>query len=425
MNSGILLKLKNLITTHNRLFIMLVIGIISLVGTTFRFYHFIRTSLIPNDALDFIHAAQWILGRESIDHFATVPREPGWTIVLSICLIPFTVDYASLFEIARLTSILFSVLQIPLTYFVAKEIANQFDTAKGKQTTIGLLSATFVSLNPIMIEASGMGLREPLQGTLFLIWILVYYSKGIGRDFLIIGGFCSFYSVLVRLDTILLFTFLSLVVLYQEWNSGKLQENRLVNILLSLSPALIAIASYLLWASISFFLFGNPSATSDIFLDGYFRTEFPGVPLPEDLTLFTYLFQYHSLSDLVIAFVRGFSNLTKMYLQYLDIFLGSLLLLAFGYFSYKGKFVLPAFFLYSVSFYSLFAHFWGYTGFWRLLTPYIGISLIMITTILVKDLPDFEIKLGQRCIVVPSAIILAMLSLIILSFWISGFFLIG
>ncbi|MHA1863742.1 MAG: hypothetical protein ACTSWA_08225 [Candidatus Thorarchaeota archaeon] len=416
-------KKRRILDFSNPLFIILVLGLLVIIGAVLRIYHLYRTPMIPNDALDLMRAAQWMLGRESIEVYSLVPREPGWAIILAIVFIPFPLDYTSLFEIARITSSLLSVIIIPLTYIAAKKIAQEFEAAENKEIQIGLLSALFVTFNPLLISSAIMGLREPLQAILFLLWIIIYQSKGISKEFMIYGGICVFFSVLVRLDTFLLFAFLTIVILYMEWSSDNQLDMRFQNLIMILSPAIFAIAAYIAWMIACAILFGDPFITSSTFVEGYYRQEFGAGEIPADLSLFTYLFKYHSISDLGIAFVRGSSMLIKNYLGHFDILLGSVLLISLGHFAYKGKFLLPAIFSYSVLFYSVFAHLWGYVGYWRLLTPYFAISLIMVTIVLVKDLPDFEFKTSQGSRTIPSGVILTLLSLIILAIWISSFFL--
>jgi hypothetical protein len=407
----------SLLQSKQKIIVILLLIIVIILGLAIRLFHLMRTEIIPVDAKTFMWAAEWFLGRDSFHYYTNVPREPGWSMVLAIFFIPFPVDYDLLFIVARIVSTGFSVLNIPLTFAVSKRLAEEFDDAKGKENLIGLVASLFLAFNPIMIETASMGLREPLQGTLMLVWILLYFSKGLNKEFLIIGGFCTFFSVLIRLDTILLWTFLGMVLMYNEWSSSNNPEKRNV-ILKPLIVIFLAVVSFITWLSVSAVLFGDPFATSNHFLEDYFSHEFPTSEIPADLSLFSYFFEYHSMSEIAYSFVKGAASLASMYITYLGLFLGSILLISYGHFVYKGRLILPAFLTYSILFYAIFAHLWGYVGYWRLMSPYLGLCIIMVSVVLTKDLPSMEIKMSRgRRKTIPSMFILLALILIIIAYW--------
>ena len=267
-------------------------------------------SPLDPDAQTYLYYAKVILSH-GLSAYANPARVPFWPITVA----PFIALLGPGFTTIRVASFVFGLLTILATYIVAKEAFSP---------KVGLVSSFLLATSFYVVFDALRGLREELF-SLLLLGLIYFALVRQSRDFVRIGLSAILTSLLyfTRSDGALLVVPLLLVYLAV---SSKMRRQKMPvkqMFLIALAFA-ISIAG---WAWYSFSLTGDPFAESTNYASWNYWVEFQkaaGSHPTLNVTMSQYLFQYHTISQLLSASAAG----TLWIIQFLDMLLYPYL---FGY----------------------------------------------------------------------------------------------
>jgi glycosyltransferase involved in cell wall biosynthesis len=217
----------------------------------------------------------------------TIPREPVFPLAATLSFLVFGPSVQAF----RMTSVALGSLVILASYKLGEYASSR---------TAGLFLATMVALNPFLAWNSTRGLREELFSLLLICLVChvmssaghLFYSKARVFDALLIIGL-----ILTNLEGVAIALAICIFVLWYSNLRGQRQPIGYLMIVL-----LSTMASVLGWALFSWVQFGNPFETTTGQGSWWYAYEF-GVN--RRITVFEYLFGYHSSLQLALIWTRG------------------------------------------------------------------------------------------------------------------------
>jgi len=387
-----------------------------------------RTSIDPSDAVDYMEIAEFMFGVEGTTY--SYPREPFFSFVLGLVFLIFPNTYLT----TRLFTAILGSFNIILLYFVTKKYLKKFFPNIHTEK-FALISSLLISFNYQFILKDGYGYREPLFVMLFLILLYsILMEKKLMKKVL----FClsSFFMILTKSESLILLIGISLLVFQLEnfliKTDDDLKQNSSETIVSNISEDNIQdngnknkeklasqknkktfrnfifkanynsafillglVIGFCLWLILSYLLFGDPFATSNEMAKQYYLHEFNSVA-PEDLTTFSYIFNYHSILEIFRSFYSGFFVMFSNYEILYGIYLFAFFVLSLIYLLIKGDYISLFIIFYPSIFIGTLAYFYGASAFARILLPYSTIGFIIIPIFTYNILEKFEIMITNN-----------------------------
>jgi len=359
--------------------------------------------------------AEYIIGVDGAEY--KIPREPLFPLLLGLVYLIFPNTYLT----ARIFTTFLGSLNIILIYFVAKKYAQKFG-ANENSDKFGFVSALFVCFNDRFILYDSWAVREPLYA---LLLMLLLYSILIKKTNLkkIIFSICSFLLILTKEESLILLVGTVILIFITNNFKGKTniknnndtnemrigdddkpsnnkKKNKFGRYLSKLNYNFIfmflgLIIGYCLWKLLSYILFSDPFATSNCMAKSYFVNEFGSIP-PDSLTTFDYLFKYHKIKDLILAFLQGITGMMNLYLGIFNLISFAFFIVTLFKFIIKKDILLLFWIFYPVIFLGMFAILWRLNPYDRILMPYSLIGFISIPTIIYEIVDDFNLNLTSK-----------------------------
>jgi len=398
------------------------VAFLFIAGFLLRLFTVLKNEIQPIDALQYIEIAKAIIGVENNTYI--VPREPFFPFLLSLVYLIFPDTFLT----ARIFTAFIGSATIILIYFVAKTYSQKY-SKKGGYEKYGLVSSMLVCFNYNFIANDGNGVRESLFGFLFLllIYLISVKNKLVKRIFLTV---VSFLLILTKVESLILLIGIAFFIYYNEnildnkimkeiqqnnsenkildneetenetkGESNKINERILkylktrnynfMFILLGLS------VGFCLWMILSFILFGDSFASSNWMARMYFYNEF-NISAPVSLSTFSYLFEYHSFSELALAFYKGFFDIFNTYLTIYGHYLSAFFILTLIFYLFKKDYLSLFWIIYPLFTLGIFVILWSSGNFKRILAPYSLIGIIAIPFFTFEILENFNIFISKK-----------------------------
>ena len=276
----------------------ILLAMIVLTGTLLRLLRFVsvREGGLNPDAMHFRELAILIqhgsYSYGSIIDTGAAYREPAFPLLLTVVFMIF----GSSFDTMRLTTVLLSILLIPLTYKIGKETFC---------SSCGLLASFLVATNYHLIYSSTDGMREELFAALMIIFLYFSFTAGENDENYLKAAFFSFLLCLVKYEGVLI---VLAVVLWLSWRARsqgrRIPRKKISAILFFLILFFLFIFTYGIVMS------GDPFAASTLHGSYYYWYEFLAADMtiywPElGISMFEYLFVYHTPLELLQGVIWG------------------------------------------------------------------------------------------------------------------------
>jgi len=382
----------------------------------------------PSDAIAYMEIAEFMFGVSGTSYSS--PREPFFSFILGFVFLIFPNTYLT----TRLFTAILGSFNIVLIYFVAKKYLKKFFKNVPSEK-FALVSSLLISLNYQFILKDGYGYREPLFTILLLILLYsILMEKKVMKRIL----FCisSFLMILTKSESLILLVGISMLLFHKENFLTKSNENlKLIDSEISVSDTikdehldtrikneenlsgqenkknfknfiskvnynfayllLGLVVGFCLWIILSFLLFGDPFATSNWMAKCYYHYEFNSIA-PDNLTTFSYIFNYHSIQEIFRAFYSGFFVLFSDYEIVYGIYLFAFFILSLIILLKKGDYISLFTIFYPPLFIGLLSYFWDPTGFARILLPYSIIGFLIIPISTYNILEKFDLMITNK-----------------------------
>jgi len=404
----------------------------------------VKTDIDTGDQSGYLEIAEYMFGVDGKSY--CVPREPFYpfTLGLVFLIFPNTIFTARVF-----TAVLGSI-NILIIFFVAKKYAAKFGMINNNEK-FGIVASLLVCFNDRLINYDGWALREPLYITLIL---LLFYSILIEKKIIkrLVFSITSFLLVLTKSESLLLLIGVSILIYFSENKltnteiSPEIDKKATINVDENKSIKLTRteenektskdgiknrfstyfkkinynfiyiiiglVIGFCLWKLLSYLIFSNAFATSDWMASYYFRKEFAIQP-PENLSTFDYLFKYHSLKELIIAFFQGITGLLNRYLDIFNILSFPFFILSILRCLFKKDYLSFYWIIYPIIFFGVFAVLWGMGPYDRILLPYSMFGFITMPIFMHKFLEEFGMVKLHKIRISKDVILYLLTSLIV------------
>ena len=222
-------------------------------------------------------------------------RVPAYPIILAM----FYYIFGKGFLISKVPSMIFGILIILLTYLITKNFFNK---------TAAFISAVFVSFSPIMVIQSAEIMAESMFTFFILgyVYFLFKYSEN-GTHWLHIGLFIGLSYLTKPVGIYLLpLTFIYFLI----------KREHPIVILIFLAGFLIVV---LPWWCFSYMEYGTPFSheRSTAIYEFY---EEKGYYPNKKISMLSYIFEYHSLQNILKLMISGYIEIIKSLREYFTIF---------------------------------------------------------------------------------------------------------
>ena len=363
-------------------FVLFLVGLVLRILTVFQF------EIIPVDALQYKEIAQFLIGGEGS---YVLPREPFFPFVIGL----FFLLFPNTFLTMRIITSVLGSLSIVLIYLLTRRIFRNKDVANNYRYSIGLISSCLVCFNYRFVYTDTYGVREQLFSVLLilLLYTLLLDNIKIRRIFL---PLLSFLLYLTKNEALILLIGIAILVFYSNYISQKkLFIESIQNSLLILSGTLIG---FIAWGVSSVYLFSDFFSTSNWMARMYFSKEF-GISAPENLTLISYLFQYHSFTSIIKSFFYGAAGTMQIFIKLYGFILFPFFIISLIKLILKSSFINLWISIYPLFFIGFFAELYGWTGFLRIILPYAIISISYLSNEICEIITDFELRLTRKKVI--------------------------
>lgn len=390
------------------------VWILFIIGFLLRLLMIWKNPIEPKDALQYMEIAEFIFGVDGTSYI--FPREPLYPFLLGLIYLVFPNTYLT----AQIFSALMGSLVIVGIFYVTKKYAQKFSVNVDNEK-FGIVASLLVCFNYHFVIYDGGGVREPLFTLLFLILL---YSVFIERKKIKKSIFCfsAFFLILTKSESLILLIGISILIFHKEnilkrtrseeniieENGNEIKENiiretrknKLRNYLSKINYNFVFILlglfiGFALWKFLSYLLFSDPFATSNWMARMYYFKEF-NLAAPETLTTFEYLFKYHGIKDLLLAFYHGFFGLMTRYSVIFNRYLFALFILSLIKYLIKKDNLSIFWLLYPPLVFSIVAFFWGMVGYNRILQPYSIVSIISIPIFTYEIIDSFKLTITKK-----------------------------
>ncbi len=260
---------------------------------------------------------------------------------------------------------------------------------------IGLISSCFICFNYQFVITDTYGVREQLFSVLLILFLytLLLDNIKIRRIFLTL---LSFLLYLTKNEALILLIGIAILVFFSNYISQKkLFIESIQNSLLILSGTFIG---FIAWGVSSIYLFSDFFSTSNWMATQYYFIEF-GISAPENLTLVSYLFQYHSFTSIIKAFFYGAEGTMQIFIKIYGFILFPFFIISLIKFIQKSNFIYLWIPIYPLLFIGFFAELYGWHGFLRIIIPYAIISISYLANEICEIIPDFDIQLTRKIVI--------------------------
>jgi hypothetical protein len=351
----------------------------------------------PTSAVSYISSAKAILSLDLSQ--LSFAYELVFPFVLAIIFLFFPVDYTT----SRITTAVIGSFCIPMTFFVSNSLRNSL-SKEGIEVNvlISYISCLLVAVHPYLIYADGRGLREPLLTLILLVilrYIFEYRVKPTRKSISIITFFCILLFS-VKLEYFLFTGCLIFFLIFYDFShidksNFKWRRYSIVTIVL-ISTFFLEILS------LSFIYKGF---IIDLRVSAYFRKEFGYY---ESVTLFEYLFEHHSLTQLFEVLYHGIGDSLGINRWVYGLFGFCLILIGLFYLVSRNSFEIPVCIILSIVSQAFFVHTWKLLpDLWHFFLPFapfacicIGYTLIMvIKTIKIQITPTKKLNINRFILV--------------------------
>ncbi len=364
----------------------IILCFVFLIGLLLRMFYIYFYSIDPVDALQYMNIAKYIIGNPEVTYYV-VPREPLFPLFLGVVYLIAPNTYTT----SRILTGIIGSASIILIYFIIKKY-DENSVKKDTKVNLALFGAAFISFNPYLIRNDGAGLREPLYTFLLLLLIFtILLQKSVKKDVLLC--LISMLCVLCKSEALLLLIGLSFLLYHRNVVKNNLDKKS--SLFESLSVLIGTLFGFVLWGTVSIFLFSDWFATSNYMASLYFVHEFNSVPLGK-ITTFSYLFKYHSFMELSSAFLDGFFGTLWLYFDIFDLFVYAFFIIALLELVKNSDLFFLYVTLFSTIFIGIFASLYGWSGFRRILLPYSVLSVIYIPTTISNLMQSASLKFSKR-----------------------------
>lgn len=202
----------------------------------------------------------------------------------------------------RFTSVILGTLMVPLTYQV---------THKTSGASAGLIASLLVATDYLLVWNSIRGLREELFSCLLLtlVLLILWQDRELGVKGNVMTGILTAMLCLTKVEGVVVAVALGL---YCIWHSRVSQGKTSWKL-----PAILLVSSLiavLLWCTHSALVFGNPFEQFDGWASNWAGQEVGGQFVP--VSIFDYVFHYHTASQFFGFVVRGFDRVLSMSVEW-------------------------------------------------------------------------------------------------------------
>jgi glycosyltransferase involved in cell wall biosynthesis len=222
------------------------------------------------------------------------PREPLFPLLAT----PFLLLPGPDITAFRCLTVILSLAVIYLAYRVARKCVGD--------AWEGLLPVFLTATDFYLIYNSVRGLREELYSILILSLLILAMSRAETSDRRSIGGYAAaaLLSALICLTKLEgLAVVLALAAFYAWYGSSRHRTMDLRMIMVMAASSILAVAG---WMTLCGILFKDPSATTTVQGSWWYWFEFGEA---KKVTLFEYLFKYHTPSQLLFMAILGVKDL--------------------------------------------------------------------------------------------------------------------
>lgn len=359
---------------------------IIILGTIIRLYVYSTRYAEPTDILGYMHNARFLLGREDEYEY---PKEIGYPFFLALVGSVFGLSY----RVARVSSILIGIINIPLSAKTARTIMKRWGYSEDFSYNASLFVSFLVSITATIFKSDNLGVREPLYTLLLLSLMIFLHNQDTGNRTLISIFILTLSLGLVKTE----FQYIGIglaLLLYIESAQQGYQDFKRKSILIFSG----AVMAFIFWHFLSSWLMGNDSTTSNFYINAIVDLLDPTITPGEGWSWL--IFSYLGVPKFIFYLVSGAYKLIIAFPDMVGLTTFVLVVIGGKEVIKSSRITIPLLYIGVVFFNGLVAYATNLVGLDRIVSVYFplifvyaGISVMKIKSFNIKITPSKNLQL--------------------------------